>query len=283
MWPKPRGMRLTSDGAHTTQDAGEHGLRFAAGEAPAAAMPALSVRDLRKSYGVVEALCGVSFAVAPGEIFGLLGANGAGKTTLIDVVATHRRPCSGTAEVFGRDVIGDAAAVRAMVGLVPQELALYPELTVVENLWFFGRMFDVAGTTLSARVAELLQLFGLDARAGDRVRTLSTGLQRRLNFAVSLVHHPRLLLLDEPTVGIDPRAREQIFAVVRSLRTAGAAIVYTTHQLEEAEALCDRVAIVDEGRLIAIGRVDQLLATTPDADLSLHSLFLRLTDKELRQ
>jgi ABC-2 type transport system ATP-binding protein len=221
---------------------------------------ALQVEHLRKSYGAIEAVADLSFAIHDGEVFGLLGPNGAGKTTTISVIATQLRPSSGDAVVFGHSVQRDRAAVRRTIGVVPQEIALYPRLTAAENIRFFGRMYAVPKADLEQRVDELLALVGLETRRNDHVATFSGGMKRRLNLAVSLVHAPRLLLLDEPTVGIDPHSREHIFVIVKRLRDAGCAILYTTHYMEEAERLCDRIGIMDEGKIIALGTLDVLLA-----------------------
>ena len=221
---------------------------------------ALQVSDLRKSYGDVAALRGVSFEVREGEVFGLLGPNGAGKTTTLSIIATLLRASDGDAHVFGHHVGHDRLAVRHLIGVAPQDIALYPSLTAAENLRFFGRMFGVRRRELGQRVRELLALVELDARANDPAGTFSGGMKRRLNLAISLVHRPRLLLLDEPTVGVDPHSREHIFDIVHSLRADGTAILYTTHYMEEAEQLCDRIAILDEGKVIAMGRLAELLA-----------------------
>ena len=180
--------------------------------------PALRIDALRKRYGVIEAVAGLSFEIQAGEIFGLLGPNGAGKTTTISVVATQLRPTSGDAMVFGHSVRTDVAAVRRMIGVVPQEIALYPMLTAAENIRFFGRMYEVNRVELERRIDELLQLVGLEGRREDYVKTFSGGMKRRLNLAVGLIHRPRLVLLDEPTVGVDPHSREHIFKIVRRLR-----------------------------------------------------------------
>lgn len=233
----------------------------------ASGVVALQVSDLHKSYGDLQAVRGLSFTVQEGEIFGLLGPNGAGKTTTISIIATLLRPTAGTAHVFQREVVRDMAAVRHLVGVAPQEIALYPQLSAAENLRFFGRIFGVRRADLGERVRTLLELVELDSRANDPVGTFSGGMKRRLNLAVSLVHRPRLLLLDEPTVGVDPHSREHIFTIVRNLREAGTAIVYTTHYMEEAEQLCDRIAIVDEGRIIAMGRLHELMADAGCAEV----------------
>ena len=227
--------------------------------APAGAT-AVRLDDLRKQYGAVAAVAGLSFEIHEGEIFGLLGPNGAGKTTTISVLATRLRPSSGDAIIFGHSVRSGVSQVRRMIGVVPQDVAVYPMLTAAENVRFFGRMYDVPPSELERRLDELLQLVGLDARRDDYVSTFSGGMKRRLNLAMSLVHRPRLVLLDEPTVGVDPHSRENIFQIVRQLRDRGTAVLYTTHYMEEAERLCDRLGIMDEGRIIAMGTLDHLLA-----------------------
>ncbi len=222
--------------------------------------PALSVRELRKHYDHIEAVQGLNFEIAEGEIFGLLGPNGAGKTSTISMLATQRRPTSGDAYIFGHSVLHDQDTVQRLIGVVPQDIALYPRLTPVENIKFFGRMYRVPGAELLRRVDELLELVGLEGRRNDYVETFSGGMKRRLNLAVSLIHRPRVLLLDEPTVGVDPHSREHIFTIVTGLREEGAAILYTTHYMEEAERLCNRIGIMDEGRIIAMGSLEHLLA-----------------------
>ncbi|MFQ5666159.1 MAG: ABC transporter ATP-binding protein [Candidatus Binatia bacterium] len=204
-------------------------------------------------------MAGLSLDVNAGEVFGLLGPNGAGKTTTISVVATQLRPTSGDAFVFGHSVCHDVTAVRRMIGVVPQDIALYPKLTAAENMRFFGRMYGVDKAELERRTDELLGLVGLAERRRDHVSTFSGGMKRRLNLAVSLVHEPRLLLLDEPTVGVDPHSREHIFSIMAGLRERGTAILYTTHYMEEAERLCDRLGVMDEGKIIAMGTLDDLV------------------------
>jgi ABC-2 type transport system ATP-binding protein len=229
--------------------------------------PALRISGLYKRYGSLEAVAGLSFDIHAGEVFGLLGPNGAGKTTTISVIATQLRPTAGDATVFGHSVRHDVAAVRRMIGIVPQDIALYPKLTAAENVRFFGRMYGVEKTELERRIDELLNLVGLEGRRGDHVATFSGGMKRRLNLAVSLVHRPRVLLLDEPTVGVDPHSREHIFEIVRRLRADGTAILYTTHYMEEAERLCDRLGIMDEGKIIAMGTLDELAAQVGCAEV----------------
>ena len=230
-------------------------------------MPAVRVEALRKQYAKVEAVAGLSFEIGAGETFGLLGPNGAGKTTTISVIATRLKPSAGDAVVFGHSVSTDVAAVRQMIGFAPQELSLYPKLTALENVKFFGRMYGIPADRLKRRADELLELVGLEGRRSDEVDTFSGGMKRRLNLAVSLVHEPKLLLLDEPTVGVDPQSREHIFSILRDLRAQGTAILYSTHYMEEAERLCDRVAIMDEGKIIAMGTLESLLGALDSGEI----------------
>ncbi len=221
----------------------------------------LRVDGLQKRYGATAAVAGLSFEVREGEVFGLLGPNGAGKTTTISILATERRPSGGDALLVNHSIRREPRVVRHMIGVVPQDVALYPMLTAAENLRFFGRLYGVRRAELEKRIDELLHFVGLEGRRNDYVGTFSGGMKRRLNLAVALVHRPKLILLDEPTVGVDPQSREHIFAIVHRLRDAGHAILYTTHYMEEAEGLCDRLGIVDQGKLIAMGTLDALLAT----------------------
>ena len=243
---------------------------------------------LARSYGEIEAVRGLSLRIEPGEIFGLLGPNGAGKTTTLSMLATLQAPTTGDARVFGRSLAREPEAVRPLVGLVPQEVSLYPELTAQENLRFFGRINGVAGEELEGRVDELLARVSLVARRRDRVTTFSGGMKRRLNLACSLIHQPRLLLLDEPTVGVDPQSRESLFEAVRRLAGEGTTILYTTHYMEEAERLCSRIAILDEGRVIALGSLDELRDLAGDLPVAtprrpdLGRVFMHLTGRELR-
>ncbi|HKA55189.1 MAG TPA: ABC transporter ATP-binding protein [Candidatus Binatia bacterium] len=228
---------------------------------------ALRVEGLQKQYGAKQPVAGVSFAVRAGEVFGLLGPNGAGKTTTIAMLATQRRPSGGEATLFGHRLSKDVRRVRRVIGLVPQALAVYPMLTAAENLRFFGRVYGMAGAELADRIDELLQFVGLAERRDEYVGTFSGGMKRRLNLAVGLVHRPKVLLLDEPTAGVDPQSREHIFALVRQLRAAGTAILYVTHYMEEAEGLCDRLGIMNQGKLVAVGTLDELLANLGCAEI----------------
>jgi ABC-2 type transport system ATP-binding protein len=227
----------------------------------------LRVDSLQKRYGDIDAVAGVSFDVREGEVFGLLGPNGAGKTTLISILATERAPSGGDAMLFEHSVREEPEIVRRMIGVAPQDIAIYPKLTAVENLRFFGRMYGVGRAVLENRISELLHLVGLEKRRDDYAGTFSGGMKRRLNLAAALVHSPRVVLLDEPTSGVDPQSRENIFEIVRRVREAGAAILYTTHYMEEAEGLCDRLGIMNQGKLVAMGTLDALLAKLECAEI----------------
>ncbi len=218
----------------------------------------IEARDLRKSFGEIAAVDGVSFALARGETFGLLGPNGAGKTTTILLLVGALAPDGGDVVVDG-SADPTRPAVRRAIGVAPQALSLYAELTGEENLEFFGRLYGLEGHALRDRVARGLALAGLESRRGDRVSTYSGGMQRRLNLACALVHDPPLLLLDEPTVGVDPQSRSHIFDSIEALRKEGRTILYTTHYMEEAQRLCDRVAIMDHGRVLALDTVERLI------------------------
>ena len=223
---------------------------------------ALRVAGLSKRYGTITAVSELNFEIGEGEIFGLLGPNGAGKTTTIAMLATQRRPSSGDATLFGHSAYKEQHLVRQMIGLAPQEVSLYPALTAAENLEFFGRIYGVRQPALRERIGELLALVGLDAHRDHQVGIFSGGMKRRLNLAVSLVHRPKLILLDETTAGVDPQSREQILKIIGGLRDDGNAILYTTHYMEEAERLCDRLGILSEGKLVAVGTLDELLTDT---------------------
>ena len=221
----------------------------------------VAVEGLVKHYGDVVAVDGISFQVHEGEIFGLLGPNGAGKTTTINVLCTYTEPTAGEITVAGHSVTAEPEAVKRAIGVVPQDIALYPDLNAVENLRFFGRMYDVPKARLGQRIGELLQLVGLAEHARRRVEHYSGGMKRRLNLAVGLLSEPRFLMLDEPTVGVDPQSRNAIFENIQALNRQGLTILYTTHYMEEAELLCDRVAIMDEGRIIALDTPQNLTNT----------------------
>ncbi len=223
------------------------------------AEPMIRVEGLVKRYGPRTAVAGLSFTVEAGEIFGLLGPNGAGKSTTLSMLATLFAPDEGTIAIGGFDAVREPARVRPLVGFVPQELALYAALSARDNLLFFGRIYGLRGKDLDVRADAVLDLVGLRERAADPVRTFSGGMMRRLNLAVGLVHGPKLLFLDEPTVGVDPQSRNFIFEHVLELRKQGLTILYTSHYMEEVERLCDRAAIMDEGRLLALDAPQRLI------------------------
>ena len=229
-------------------------------------VPTLEVNRLDKRFGDLHAVCDLSFSVAPGETFGLLGPNGAGKTTTIAMVCGLSRPDSGSIVVQGVPIRPGSIRGRDLIGYVPQEIALYPELTAWENLRFFARLYGLRGRAASSRIEETLAIVGLTDRAGDAVSTYSGGMQRRLNIAAGMLHSPRLLILDEPTVGVDPQSRNAILDAVAALSDEGISVLYTTHYMEEAERLCDRIAIVDHGRLLACGTRRELVATVGEHD-----------------
>lgn len=221
-------------------------------------MSVIIVSDLHKHYGDVKAVDGISFEVAEGEIFSLLGPNGAGKTTTLSILSGLLRPDSGEASVCGHSIHREPLSVKSCIGVVPQEIALYDELSARQNLHFWGQMYGLAGKELAQRADEVLELIGLVERADGRVSTYSGGMKRRLNIGVGLLHHPRVIFMDEPTVGIDPQSRRAILDRVKSLNVEGLTVLYTTHYMEEAQELSSRVGIMDHGKLIAMGTQDEL-------------------------
>ena len=225
-------------------------------------MPAiLQVDNLEKKFGDHRAVKSISFAVEEGEVFGLLGPNGAGKTTAISMLTGVLPPTSGTARIGGHDIIQEADQVKRINGLVPQDLALYPTLSARANLDFFGRIYGLKGKELRERVEDVLRIVSLTDRADDAVDKYSGGMKRRVNIAAGLVHQPRLLFLDEPTVGVDPQSRNHIFeSVLRLNRERSMSIVYTSHYMEEVELLCNRVAIMDQGEIIAMDTIKNLIS-----------------------
>ncbi len=245
--------------------------------------PVLEVRRLVKRYrgSDVPAVDGLDFTVREGEIFGLLGPNGAGKTTAISIICTVLRPTAGSVSICSVDISKNPSEARKLFGLAPQEIALYTTLTARENLRYFGRLYGLSGRNLSERTEACLALAGLEGSGDKRVDTFSGGMKRRANLAAAILHAPRLLLLDEPTVGIDAQSRNMILENLSALRKAGTTIVYTTHYMEEAEQICDRVAVMDRGRIVAEGAPADLIGEAEDCD-NLEQLFLRLTGKQLR-
>ena len=226
----------------------------------------LECHDLVRRFGDRVAVDHVSFHVTAGETYGLLGPNGAGKSTTIKLVCGLLARHGGTVRLAGQQVDGRHLAAKAVVGYVPQDIALYPDLSAAENLRFFGRLYGLTGAELRARVDEVLHLVDLSDRAGDRVDTFSGGMKRRLNIAAGLVHRPQLLVLDEPTVGVDPQSRHAILESVARLGREGMAVLYTTHYMEEAQRLCDRVGIIDHGRLVAEGTHRELVSLVAEQD-----------------
>ena len=227
----------------------------------------IEVEQLRKQYGDFTAVHDVSFTARAGEIFGLLGPNGAGKTTTIGCISTLLAPTSGHIRVMGHDVVKEGIEARRSMGVVPQEIALYEDLSAEENLSYWGGAQGLRGALLRERIREVLDLTGLLDRAREPIKRYSGGMKRRLNFACGIVHRPRVLLLDEPTVGVDPQSRVRLLELVREQARGGACVLYTTHYMEEAEALCDRLAIVDHGRICAQGTLAELRAMLGERDV----------------
>lgn len=211
----------------------------------------LEVKALKKGYGKILAVDGVSFRAEAAETIGLLGPNGAGKTTTVSMIAGLFRPDSGEVLIDGKPLRGDTDPVKQKIGLVPQNIALYDELSALDNLNFLGALYDLRGATLKRGIADALELVGLADRAKDKVGTFSGGMKRRINLAAALLHDPQILLLDEPTVGVDPQSRNAIFDNLETLKKRGKTLLYTTHYMEEAERLCDRIIIIDHGKVIA--------------------------------
>ena len=222
-------------------------------------IPAIEVLDLQKSFGENKAVQGVRFEVKQGEIFSLLGPNGAGKTTTISMLSCLLRPNDGDARVMGHSIRSDQMGVKSVLGVVPQEIALYEDLTARENLSFWGKMYGLRGSKLKLRVDEVLDIIGLRDRAKERVSKYSGGMKRRVNIGVALLHKPKVIYMDEPTVGIDPQSRRNILDSVVALKNEGMTVLYTTHYMEEAEELSDHIGIMDHGKLIACGTGEELV------------------------
>ncbi len=223
--------------------------------------PILEARSLVKRYGALTAVDDVSFSMEEGEVFGLLGPNGAGKSTLISMLTGLFPPDSGSIRILGIDAVAEVEKVKHLIGIVPQDLALYPTLSAKENLRFFGEIYGMGGKRLSDRITDLLEIVSMTERANDAVLSCSGGMKRRINLAVGLINNPRLLFLDEPTVGVDPQSRNHIFESVQRLNNEeGMSILYTTHYMEEAERLCHRIAIIDRGQIIALDTPRNLIA-----------------------
>lgn len=227
----------------------------------------IDVHEIRKSFGEIQAVKGISFAVDEGQIFGFLGPNGAGKTTTISIISGLMLADSGSVRIAGLDIRKDGSRVRRILGVVPQEIALYDELSGRENLYFWGSLYGLSGSELRTAADRVLDLVGLSERADDAIREYSGGMKRRLNLCAGIIHRPRILLLDEPTLGIDPQARLAILDVIRGEVTGGTTVIYTTHYLEEAENLCDRIAIIDQGEVMAEGTLQELNRLAGEEDL----------------
>jgi len=238
-------------------------------------MNMLTVQDLRKSFGSLEAVKGVSFTVEKGESYGLLGPNGAGKSTTINMITGLFAPTSGEIRVKNIDVIKYPKNAQKWIGVVPQEIALYQAMSARENLKFWGRMYDLSGDELEKSVDQVLEIIGLTERAKDKVETFSGGMKRRVNIGAAILHRPELLIMDEPTVGIDPQSRNHILETVKRLNSEGMTIIYTSHYMEEVEYLCERVGIIDHGELIASGTLSDLRETIGN-----HSRIILTIDKE---
>ncbi len=227
---------------------------------------AIEVQDLYKSFDEVQAVQGISFTVRSGEIFSLLGPNGAGKSTTISMLSCLLEPDQGDAEVMGYSILTDSMQVKEAIGVIPQDIALYPDLSARENLLFWGRMYGLKGEELRGRVDEVLEVLGLTERQKDRVDKYSGGMKRRLNIGVALLHQPDVVIMDEPTVGIDPQSRRSILDNVQQLNKEGMTVLYTTHYMEEAQELSDHIAIMDFGEIIAQGTHDELVKLVGEQD-----------------
>jgi ABC-2 type transport system ATP-binding protein len=252
----------------------------------------LEVRNLAKSFGDRVAVAGVSFVAETGRTLGLLGPNGAGKSTIVNIIAGVLRADAGETRVHGQSIDSDTSPSKRLIGFVPQDLAIYDELSALDNLRLFGSLYGITGSALRERVGSVLDVVRLADRAGDRVESFSGGMKRRLNIAAAMLHEPRVLLLDEPTVGVDPQSRNAIFDTLAALKARGLTLIYTTHYMEEAERLCDRIVIIDHGHVLADDTLVGLCARLPQAARpvqpveparpTLESVFLELTGRKLR-
>lgn len=247
----------------------------------------VEVQQLVKTFGKHKAVKNTSFTIGKGEIFGLLGPNGAGKSTTINMMCGYIEPTSGDTLIDGQSITREPRRVKRMIGVVPQEIALYNDLNSLENLEFFGAIYGLSSKACKERAQALLHFVGLYDRRKEPVKKFSGGMQRRINMAIALMHQPAFLMMDEPTVGVDPQSREHIFDTIEQLRDQGTTILYTTHYMEEAERLCNRIAIMDEGQIVAVGTLEQLLAMRDQnrevqRPHGLQELFIQLTGKTLR-
>ncbi|MEM2924874.1 MAG: ABC transporter ATP-binding protein [Methanocellales archaeon] len=227
----------------------------------------IQVKNLTKKFNDFIAVNQISFSIKEGEIFGLLGPNGAGKSTTISMLCCLLKPTSGTVLIDGRDITKEELEVKKIIGVVPQEISLYPTLSAYENLKFYGTIYGLSGRTLQKRINEVLKDLGLEDRAHERLENLSGGMKRRVNIAASILHQPKILFLDEPTAGVDAQSRRDIYEMIERLNSGGLTILLTTHIMEEAERLCDRIGIMDRGRLIAVGSLEELLQLVEESDV----------------
>lgn len=236
----------------------------------------IQVRSVSKSFGNIEAVKNVSFTIDKGKIFGILGPNGAGKSTIVNILNTLVKPDTGDVIIDGVNIKDDGVTIKLIMGVVPQEIALYEELSAYENLMFWGGLYNIPKPVLKTIVNNTLELVDLSNRRNDRIRTFSGGMKRRINIACSLLHNPKILVLDEPTVGVDPQNRNHIFEVIERLNNEGMTIIYTTHYMEEAERFCDKIAIIDVGRIIAQGTLMELRKISEVKDL----IAIKLADSD---
>ena len=245
--------------------------------------PAIEVTDLVKRYPESGALAvnGLNLTINKGEIFGLLGPNGAGKTTTISMLYSLLKPTSGEIKIFGYNLSTKSHIIRKMIGVVPQDIALYDNLTAFENLRFFGNMYNISGNDLNERINSLLEIFGLSQKANALINSFSGGMKRRINLIAGILHSPDLLFLDEPTVGIDVQSRNVIIEFLSELNTKGTTIIYTSHHMEEAEKFCSRVAIIDQGVIIEKGKPELLIQNHNNCQ-NLEDIFLEKTGRSLR-
>ena len=245
--------------------------------------PIIEIQHLTKQYRHSKefALRGIDLSIQPGEFFGLLGPNGCGKTTIISILVGLIKSTDGIVHIKGKHMPKELSQFKPLIGLVPQDLALYPTLTLRENLRFFGKLYGLKGKKLKERVERCIEIAALEHYAKWQIQTFSGGMKRRANIVISLLHNPEILILDEPTVNVDPQSRNVIFDILKELNRDGITIIYTTHYLEEAEELCNRVAIVDHGKVIECDSPKNLIAKTPNAD-NLGEVFLHLTGHDLR-
>jgi ABC-2 type transport system ATP-binding protein len=241
------------------------------------------IDQLKKSYkgSREEALKGVNLEIKAGEFFGLLGPNAAGKSTLISILCGILSPSSGKVELFGEKLNSNREMRKSRIGLIPQEIALYPTLTVEENILFFGNLHGIPGKVLREKTRSYIRLFNLDEHRDKPVSKCSGGIKRRVNLIAGVIHQPELILLDEPTLGVDPQLRSMIFDFLTELNRAGATLIYTTHYMKEAEIMCNRVGIIDHGSILKKGNPDELIASEPECR-DLGELFLKLTGRDLR-